>query len=38
MLREAGIARYDADAEAIHYTENRGLESFLRYVETIELG
>ncbi|GAA0518917.1 hypothetical protein GCM10008992_18660 [Halorubrum aquaticum] len=38
MLQEAGIVRYDADAESVHYTENRGLESFLRYVETIELG
>ncbi|WP_066412550.1 DUF7504 family protein [Halorubrum aethiopicum] len=38
MLEEAGIARYDADAGTVHYTENRGLESFLRYVETIELG
>jgi hypothetical protein len=38
MLREAGLARYDGDAEAVRYTENEGVESFLRYVETIELG
>ncbi len=38
MLREAGIIRYDADSEMIHYTENQGLEAFLRYIETIELG
>lgn len=37
-LREAGIIRYDADAETVHYTANQGLESFLRYVETVELG
>lgn len=38
MLQEAGIIRYDADLEEIHYTRNQGIESFLRYVETIELG
>jgi len=37
-LQETGIVRYDADSETVHYTGNRGLESFLRYVETIELG
>lgn len=38
MLQEAGIIRYDADSEMIHYTEDQGLEAFLRYFETIELG
>lgn len=38
MLQEAGIIRYDADSETIHYTENQGLEAFLRYIETIEMG
>lgn len=38
MLQEAGIVRYDADSETVHYTANQGLESFLRYVETVELG
>ncbi|WP_144926260.1 DUF7504 family protein [Halorubrum salsamenti] len=38
MLQEAGIVRYDADSETVHYTSNQGLESFLRYVETVELG
>lgn len=37
-LQEAGIVRYDADSETVHYTANQGLESFLRYVETVELG
>ena len=37
-LREAGIVQYDADAETVHYTVNEGLESLLRYIETIELG
>lgn len=37
-LREAGIVRYDDDTETVHYTANRGLESILRYIETIELG
>jgi len=37
-LREAGIVRYDADAGTVHYTANQGLESLLRYIETIELG
>jgi len=38
MLQEAGIIQYDADSEMVHYTENQGLEAFLRYIETIELG
>lgn len=37
-LQAAGIVSYDPDSETIHYTQNRGLESMLRYVETIELG
>jgi hypothetical protein len=37
-LREAGVIRYDPDSETVHYTTNRGLESVLRYVETVELG
>lgn len=38
MLEAAGIIQYDADSEIIHYTENQGLEAFLRYIETIEVG
>lgn len=38
MLQEAGIIQYDADSDMIQYTENQGLESFLRYFETIEVG
>lgn len=38
MLQDAGIIQYDADSEVIHYTKNQGLEAFLRYVETIEVG
>ncbi|WP_157884868.1 DUF7504 family protein [Halorubrum aethiopicum] len=37
-LQEAGIAKYDANSETVHYTQNQGLESFLQYIETIELG
>jgi DNA-binding transcriptional ArsR family regulator len=38
MLRDAGIVRYDRDSETIRYTANQGLEAFLRYLETIEIG
>ena len=37
-LREVGILRYDAGSQTVHYTENQGLESYLDYVETVELG
>jgi len=37
-LREIGIVRYDDGSETIHYSVNRGLESYLNYVETVELG
>ncbi|MUW13372.1 hypothetical protein GJ633_00915 [Halorubrum sp. CBA1125] len=37
-LQEAGIIRYDAESETVRYTANEGLESCLRYVETVELG
>ncbi|OYR43010.1 hypothetical protein DJ82_01215 [Halorubrum sp. Ib24] len=37
-LREVGIVRYDAGSQTVHYTENQGLESYLDYVETVELG
>ncbi|VTT85753.1 hypothetical protein DM2_1791 [Halorubrum sp. DM2] len=38
MLQDAGIIQYDTDTEMIQYTGNQGLEAFLRYIETIELG
>lgn len=37
-LHEAGIIDFDSESDTIHYTKNQGLESFLRYIETIELG
>ena len=37
-LQEAGIIQYDPDSETVYYTTNQGLESCLRYIETIELG
>ncbi|WP_435093688.1 DUF7504 family protein [Halorubrum sp. N11] len=38
MLRDVGVIQYDADSEMIRYTGNQGLEAFLRYIETIEVG
>jgi len=37
-LHEAGVIQFDEGSETVRYTPNEGLESFLRYVETIELG
>lgn len=37
-LAEAGIVAYDTDGETVEYRDNPALESFLRYLETLELG
>lgn len=37
-LQEQGVVKYDSESQTIQYTENEGLESLLRYIETIELG
>lgn len=38
LLQEREIVRYESESKTVHYMENEGLESVLRYVETIELG
>lgn len=37
-LEELGILTYDSDERLVHYHGNPALESFVRYIETIELG
>lgn len=37
-LADLGIVDYDADGATVRYHGNPALESFLRYVETVELG
>lgn len=37
-LQEVGIVRYDTDSQTVHYTVNQGLESYIDYIETVELG
>lgn len=37
-LEEIGILEYDDETKTVLYDANLGLESFLRYVETLELG
>ncbi|WP_435073836.1 DUF7504 family protein [Halorubrum sp. HHNYT27] len=37
-LEAVGIVRYDADTETVQYAVNQGLESYLDYIETVELG
>jgi hypothetical protein len=37
-LADLGILAYDSDERIVHYHGNPALESFVRYIETLELG